>query len=167
MKCAYAKSHMTAYLERMCAKTEVAEIARHIELCHTCAQELRDHQRLRSLMHGLRDIQPDPVFLSDLSTSIRERTTHAHLVPGLRVSSSRYGRRMHLLLATAAVLLATAVTIGWHSLTVSPQSATHAPSSQDDTTFILQEHVLPTGKGVFSNGAVGAVVVNYPRKNNP
>lgn len=168
MTCASVQSKLTTYLERMHAKSEVSIIARHIEICPVCAQELRDLQRVKSLLHERAEPGVDELFYSDLCTSIFERTSHAHLIPGLKADRRLLRLRRHkYLVATAAVVALTALTLSWQALDFSSKSMKRTLESHDDMAFLLQEHALQADQSVFSNGALGSVMVNYPRKNTP
>jgi hypothetical protein len=143
-------------------------IARHIESCPSCAQELCDLQRIKSALHRVREVQVDPFFLSDLRTRVHERTTHAHLIPGLNAKPwFRQTHRFRYLLATAAVVLLTAATIAWQTLSAPATPMAEQIHPVDDMRLILQEHALQADQSVFSNGAMGSVMVSYPRKNSP
>lgn len=164
MTCAHVHKKLTRYLERMCEKKEIISLARHIELCPSCAQQLRDLQRVRSLLQKNQSPSVDPIFLADIQTSIHEHTTHAHLLPGLRHSSwIRQGRRLQYAMTMAAVLLLTASSLAWNYMADSSKPVAQAPQS-DDMYFILQEHALQADQSVFTNGALGSVMVNQSRK---
>lgn len=168
MTCAHIQSKLTTYLERMCAKSEISAIARHIEICPDCAQELRDLQRVKSLVQERAAPPVDTLFYSDLCTSICERTSHAHLIPGLKARRGASGLLRHkYLLSVGAVVLITALTLGWQALNSSLQPITKTLPTHDDMVFLLQEHALQADQSAFSNGALGSIMVNYPRKNTP
>ena len=164
MTCTHVQNKLTRYLERMCEKKEVTSIARHIELCPACGQQLRDLQRVRFLLKKSQTTPVDPIFLADVQTSIREHTTHAHLLPGLRRRSwIHQGRRLPYVISMAAVLLLTAVSLVWNYMADTSRPVARAPQP-DDMYFILQEHVLQADQGVFTNGALGSVMVPQSRK---
>lgn len=161
MTCAHVQSKLTRYLERMCEKQEVARMARHIEGCPSCAQELRDLQRVRSLVRSRQPASVDPVILTEIQTSIHEQTTHAHLMP--RTRGPRV-RRLHYALSVAAVLLITAGSLAWKHMAEPAAPAARSLQPTDDMYFILQEHALQTDESVFNNGALGSVMITKSRK---
>lgn len=164
MTCVHVQKKLTRYLERMCEKNEIIVLARHIELCPSCAQQLRDLQQVRTLLQKNKIMSVEPIFLADIQTSIHEHTTHAHMLPGLRRNSwIRQGRRLQFATTVAAVIIITASSLAWNFMADSSQPVAQAPQS-DDMYFILQEHALQADQSVFTNGALGAVMVNQSRK---
>ena len=61
MTCTHVQKKLTRYLERMCEKKEVTSIARHIELCPACGQQLRDLQRVRFILKKSQTTPIDPI----------------------------------------------------------------------------------------------------------
>jgi hypothetical protein len=103
--------------------------------------------------------------LSDLNASIKERTTHAHMIPGLRGRKKTVvWTRTRSWIALAAVLILTTLTLTYQSMIASSDPVAGADDVNDDMTFILQEHALQADQSVFSNGALGSVMVSHPRK---
>lgn len=156
MTCVHVQRQLTRYLERMCEKSEVATIARHIESCPACAQQLAELQRVKSLIHQMRNFVPDPFILSDITMAICERTTHAPPGTGRRVS---FIRRSRYMIAAAAVVFLAAVTIMWHLIDTPSSAIVQNPGESDDMTIYLQEHALHADQSLFSNGAYGSMMV--------
>lgn len=159
MTCARIQQQLTRYLERMCTRSEVATLARHIESCPTCAQQLAALQHVKSLIHKSRTVDMNPFVLSEMMTVIRERTTQA--LPGLKPPTRRlaFVRRTRYVMAAAAVVFLTAVTIAWHRDNTPPPIVQNLRES-DDMTIYLQEHALHADQSVFSNGVFGSVMVS-------
>lgn len=162
MTCTHVQNRLTRYLERMCEKSDVATIARHIESCPACAKQLAMMQQVKSYVHLVRNVEANPFVITEMMTAIRERTTYA--LPGRRSPARRPSlfRRAGYMMA-AAVVVVTAVTLTWYMLTPAPPLVVQNPREGDDMTIYLQEHALHADQSVFSTGAFGSVMVNRNR----
>lgn len=169
MNCTQVKKRLTRYLERVCDNTEVAEIARHIESCPGCARELRGLQSVRGMLRCIRREKPTAVAIAEVQTAVLERTTHAHMVPGMNnrnapgLNSRNASRRGQpgRFIAVAATLLLVAGGLIWQSFKPVEAPAARGTQSNDDMFFILQEHALIEDQSVFTSGTLGSVMVNY------
>lgn len=161
MNCTQIKKRLTRYLERMCDNAEVAEIARHIESCPDCARELRGLQSVRGMLRCCRREKPAAVAVAEVQTAILERTTHAHMVPGLNRRESARRRQPRQFIAVAATLLLAAGGLIWESTRPVETPPAQQTLSNDDMFFILQEHALIEDQSVFTSGTLGSVMVNY------
>lgn len=161
MNCNQIKKRLTLYLERMCGNEEVAEIARHIESCPGCARELRGLQSVRGLLRCCRREKPTAVVAAEVQTAILERTTHAHMVPGMKRRDASRATQPRQYIAVAATLLLVAGSLIWQSTRPVETPAVKQTISNDDMFFILQEHALIEDQSVFTSGTLGSVMVNY------
>ncbi len=161
MNCTHVKKRLTRYLERMCGNDEVAEIARHIESCPSCARELRELQSVRGMLRCCRRGRPAAVAVAEVQTAILEGTTHAHMVPGLKRRDSAHRKQSRQYIAVAATLLLAAGGLIWESTRPVEVPAVQRTISNDDMFFILQEHALIEDQSVFTSGTLGSVMVNY------
>lgn len=163
MNCTKVKKRLSCYLERMCRTDEVTSIARHIETCPDCATELQELQSVREMLQSFRREKPENVSLAEVQTAIFERTTHAHMLPGLKQKilgrQIRSGRNI-VFVATALVLMV--VGLFWYSTRiVEAPTAQNTHSSDDDMFFILQEHALTADQNGLTNRALGSIMINY------
>ena len=161
MNCNQIKKRLTHYLERLCGNEEVAEIARHIESCPGCARELRGLQSVRGILRCCRREKPTAVAIAEVQTAILERTTHAHMVPGMGRRDTSRTTQPRQYIAIAATLLLVAGGLIWESIRPIETPAVQQAVSNDDMFFILQEHALVEDQSVFSSGTLGSVMVNY------
>ena len=161
MNCTQIKKRLTRYLERMCDNAEVAEIARHIESCPSCARELRGLQAVRGMLRCCRREKPTAVAVSEVQTAILERTTHAHMVPGMKTPDATRRGQPGRFIAVAATLLVVAGGLIWQSTRPVEPPAVQRALANDDMFFILQEHALIEDQSVFTSGTLGSVMVNY------
>ncbi len=161
MNCNQIKKRLTHYLERSCGNVEVAEIARHIESCPGCGRELRGLQSVRGILRYCRLEKPPAVVVAEVQTAILERTTHAHMVPGMKKRAASRTTQPRQYIAVAATLLLVAGGLIWQSIRPVDTPAVQQTISNDDMFFILQEHALIEDQSVFTSGTLGSVMVNY------
>lgn len=161
MNCNQIKKRLTRYLERMCDNQEVAEIARHIESCPDCARELRGLQSVRGMLRCCRPKKPEAVTIAEVQTAVLERTTHAHMVPGMKERDAPAREQPGRFIAAAAVMLLVAGGLIWQSIQPVEPPSVQRTLSEDDMFFILQEHALIEDQSVFTSGTLGSVMVNY------
>lgn len=164
MTCALVQRQFTRYMEHMCGKSEVATIARHIESCRACAQQLAELQQVKSVIHQLPEVNPGPFTLSDMTTAIRERTTSALPGTGRRGKFTLFEFRTRYVIAAAAVVILTAATITWQLFNTPSPSIVQNQRTNDEINIYLQEHALHADQSVFSNGAFGSVMVDIGKK---
>lgn len=169
MTCSHVRRQMTLYLERWCPADEATAIAHHIESCPSCAAQVADYQRVKTLLQQVRTVSPDPSLWSEMMVAIREQRAQMQTVP---VSAHRrwVGNRVAVFrrplyaISTAAAIIITGATIVWHLLTMQPAHVAQGPRDGDDMAFYLKEHALVADQSVFSNGTFGFVLANSARK---